>query len=608
MKSIHLKILLVFLSFSFHTQINAQDVKPILKDGLAQIVPEFSDSKSWIREELWVESEFDSDQDGELDRMHTFVTRPRQTNDGQLKLPVIYSSSPYYGLSLLQMMGAGNSTKHFWDVKHELGDVPPEHSHPKIKTRKKRPLIAMMEDKKWVPRGYIMVYSSSPGTGLSDGIPSIGGQNESLAPKAVIDWLCGRAKGYSSRNGNDEVKAFWSSAKVGMTGTSYDGTLALAAATTGVEGLEAIIPIAAVASFYNYYRSNGLVRSPGGYLGEDADILFDLVHATDGRKNKLNVRDNILVPGMDRLSGDFNDFWAERDYTRKLDSVKAAVLISHGLNDWNVMPEHSYMLYKALKKKDIPLQLYYHQQGHGGEPPMKMMNKWFTRFLHEVENGVEEDPKVWIVGSDDGVLKSFKDFPHPASEDVSLYLSPGNPRYGRLNVDEVEEEFIEKLIDDHVYEGEILAKKQSKHRLLYLTPSLKEDIHLSGTARVNIELASNKKAANLSVWLVSLPWEDGDGIDISDNIITRAWADPQNHSNIKGEPLLPGKFYSVSFDLNPDDQIVKKGQRIGLMIFSSDPEFTLWPKAGTELSVKLKNTFLSLPIVGGLETYQSATK
>lgn len=121
--------------------------------------------------------------------------------------------------------------------------------------------------KAWVPRGYIVVHSSSPGTGLSQGSPTVGGDNESLAPKAVIDWLCGRAKGYTTPDGGGTVSAYWCTGKVGMTGTSYNGTLPLAAATTGVEGLEAIIPIAPNTSYYHYYRSNGLVRSPGGIPG-----------------------------------------------------------------------------------------------------------------------------------------------------------------------------------------------------------------------------------------------------------------------------------------------------------------------------------------------------
>ena len=90
--------------------------------------------------------------------------------------------------------------------------------------------------------------------------------------------------------------------------------------------------------------------------------------------------------------------------------------------------------------------------------------------------------------------------------------------------------------------------------------------------------------SNLSVWLVSLPWSDG--APITDNLITRGWADPQNHSSLtEGRPLVPGELYDVAFDLQPDDQIIPAGQRIGLMIFSSDRDFTLWPEPGTELTL-----------------------
>ena len=64
----------------------------------------------------------------------------------------------------------------------------------------------------------------------------------------------------------------------------------------------------------------------------------------------------------------------------------------------------------------------------------------------------------------------------------------------------------------------------------------------------------------------------------------------------------------VTFDLQPDDQIIPAGQRIGLMIFASDRDFTLWPKAGTELTVDLKGTSLQLPIVGGSTAFSKATK
>lgn len=587
------------VAFNVHSQM-AEKAAPIYENGEAQVVEAFSDPSKWIRHDLWVETEFDSDGDGKLDRMHVDVTRPEQTETEGLKLPVIYESSPYYAGT------AGLADGVMWDVKHELGEAGKPRNHPEVTRVGERPIISNSQIRTWVPRGYVVVHSSSPGTGLSDGAPTVGGDNESLAPKAVIDWLCGRAKGYTERNGNTEVKAYWSTGKVGMTGTSYNGTLPLAAATTGVEGLEAIIPIAPNTSYYHYYRSNGLVRSPGGYLGEDIDVLYDFIHSGDESKRARNnkvVRDTEMKNGQDRITGDYNDFWAGRDYLNDMEPMKAALLMSHGFNDWNVMPEHSYRIYDKAREKGLPVQIYYHQNGHGGPPPISMMNRWFTKYLHGVDNGVENDPKAWIVREDDKMENptSYEDYPNPKASDVTLFLTKGAPEKGQLSTSKPQKQGTESLVDNYSFSGSSLAQAEvTNHRLIYVTPPLSEDVHISGIPKIKIKLTSSKPAANLSVWLVSLPWSEGRSTNITDNIITRGWADPQNHKSLtESEPLVPNKFYEMEFGLMPDDQIIPKGQQIGLMIFSSDKEFTLWPEPGTELTVDLDGTQLVLPVVGG---------
>ena len=579
---------------------------PVFKNGEAQVVSAFSNPDNWIRHDLWVETTFDTDGDGKLDRMHVAVTRPNQTETEGLKLPIVYVSSPYFA-------GTAPLKELFWDVKHELGEIPKPRVHVDAVRKGKRPIISNSHINTWIPRGYIVVHSSSPGTGLSEGSPTVGSDNESLAPKAVIDWLCGRVPGYDSPDGNTKIEAFWSTGKVGMTGTSYNGTIPLAAATTGVEGLEAIIPIAPNTSYYHYYRSNGLVRSPKGFLGEDIDVLYDFINSGDESKrthNNATVRDREMKNGMDRITGDYNDFWAGRDYLNDMKPMKAALLMSHGFNDWNVMPEHSYRIYKAAKEQGVPSQIFYHQNGHGGPPPMSMMNRWFTHYLHGVDNGVENDAKAWIVRENDNKDEptAYKDYPNPDASTVKLYLNSGGTSKGSLSPKKSNKQGKETLIDDHNYSGATMAKAEnSNHRLLYTTPVLTEDVHISGLAKIKTRLSSSKPAANLSVWLVSLPWTEGG--KITDNIITRGWADPQNHKSLtKSSPLKPGKFYELSFDLIPDDQIISKGQQIGLMIFSSDSEFTLLPKPGTELTIDLDGTTIDLPIVGGVDAFKEAVK
>jgi len=625
------KLLLNFLFLlSVTTTFSQEKAIPVFENGEAQIVPAFSKSEKWIRTDLFVETEFDTDGDGKLDRMHVAVTRPEQTESEGLKLPVIYVSSPYFAGVAPNVDGL------FWDVNHEIGEAAKERVHPEVTRLGKRPIISNSHIKKWVPRGYIVVHSSSPGTGLSDGSPTVGGDNESLAPKAVIDWLCGRAKGYTEREGNKEVKAFWSTGKVGMTGTSYNGTIPLAAATTGVEGLEAIIPIAPNTSYYHYYRSNGLVRSPGGYLGEDIDVLYDFIHsggeeyitinnnskALDGNDSKKlitkrefsnkTVRDTEMKNGLDRITGDYNEFWAGRDYLNDMEPMKAALLMSHGFNDWNVMPEHSYRIYEAAKNQEIPSQIYYHQNGHGGPPPMVMMNRWFTHYLHDIDNGVENDARAWIVRENDSPESptAYKDYPNPDASFVTLHLQSVGSKTGGLTINKAKDQGNETLVDDYNITGDELAQAEaSNNRLLYVTPILSEDIHISGLAKITVKIASSKPAANLSICLVSLPWNTDKKAKITENIITRGWADLQNYKSLtESEPLVPGEFYTMTFDLQPDDQIIPKGQQIGLMIYSSDNQFTLLPEPGTELTVDLDSTSISLPIVGGEKILEKAFK
>jgi X-Pro dipeptidyl-peptidase len=62
----------------------------------------------------------------------------------------------------------------------------------------------------------------------------------------------------------------------------------------------------------------------------------------------------------------------------------------------------------------------------------------------------------------------------------------------------------------------------------------------------------------------------------------------------------------MTFDIEPDDEIIPAGTRIGVMIMSSDREFTLWPKPGTALTVDLDASSFSIPVVGGAGALREA--
>ena len=602
---------------SLHAQVQA-GARPVFVNGMAQVVPAFADSSQWIRQNLWVETDFDSDRDGRNDRVHVDVTRPRQTETEGLKVPIVYGSSPYYA-------GLARSFA-FWNVRQELGEPSPTRGvmiaaqYDSTRTRISNQLVGT-----WVPRGFAVVHSDAPGTGRSQGCVTIGDAPERTAMKFVIDWLNGRARGYTTPNGTQEVSATsWSTGKVGMIGTSYEGTLPLAAATTGVAGLEVVIPVSPNTSYYHYYRANGLVRSPGGYLGEDVDVLYDFVAsgapATRAACDRI-WKGGIFAAGQDRASGDFNDFWAARDLLPHVRNIRAAVLLAHGLNDFNVMPSHSVRIYEEMKARGLPVSMYLHQGGHGGDPPAQMVNRWFTHYLYGVENGVGSDPPVWIVSStaaaaaragQPGVPSGpvpFASFPVPGSAHVRLY--PAGEGSGVASLALRPSRGIGSIADDAAVAGSVsAAAPSSTHRLLFATAPLTDSLRISGTPRVTLRVAADRPAANLSVWLVTLPFDSARiGAASRAGVVTRGWADIQNHASLarggvydskqRGEPLVPGRYYDLTFDLEPDDQVIPAGKQLGVMIMSTDPEFTLWPTAGTRLTVDLAGTSFSVPVVGG---------
>jgi X-Pro dipeptidyl-peptidase len=485
-----------------------------------------------------------------------------------------------------------------------------------------------------------VVHSEAPGAGRSTGCPTIGDTPERTAMKFVVDWLNGRAAGFTTPTGSEQVSATsWSTGKVGMIGTSYNGTLALAAATTGVEGLEVVIPVAPNTSYYHYYRSNGLVRSPGGYPGEDVDVLYDFVASGDtaNRANCDRIWKQGVFAAIDRRTGDYSAFWQSRDLLGHVANIRAAVLLSHGLNDWNVMPSHSMRIYDEMRRLGKPVSLFLHQGGHGGDPPLDMQNRWFSHYLYGVENGVENDPPVWVISST--AMDSVRDLartlsaderrrlqppparpqaslPAPAAELVTLHPAGGGNAVGRLSTSAARG--TEAFADDPSETGGALASERtSTHRLLYATETLRDSLRISGTVRVTLRVAADRPAANLSVWLVTLPFDATKiGSEGRMGVVTRGWADLQNHASLThggnyqsmtpGSPLLPGEFYDVTFDLEPDDQVIPAGKQLGVMIMSTDPEFTLIPSGGTRLTVDAAGTSFAMPIVGGIEALTRA--
>ncbi len=583
----------------------------VVSDGMTQPVFSLADA---IEERVYVETPVDTDGDGRRDRVAIDISRPRETATEGFKVPVIFEHSPY-------RKGTWGSVPYHSVLVDEL----PQNgvTHPSVSLSADvetqgavtKPNLPGQLDDYYVPRGYAVVLGQSVGTGDSDGCPTSGDQAETLGTKAVIDWLNGRAKGYDANGA--PVKADWSTGAVGMTGASYNGTLPNQVATTGVKGLKTIVPVAAISSWYDYYRANGLVVAPGGYQGEDADILAKY---TAGRaRAEGHCADEMakLTEEQDRVTGDYSKFWADRDY---LDAkkVKASVFVVHGLNDWNVRTEQFAGWWDELAKHKVPRKLWLHQGGHSSPGNTAAVtlpdgqtwtykqteNRWFDFWLWNVPNGIMDEPTA-VVQREDRVNTTYANWPDPATRDVKLALgatdatSPGTLIAGKRPKDAtVEQSFVDNgrtLSPNALVAAPDVA---NPNRLAYLTPELTQDVRISGRAEMRLRMAiENKSAANLTAYLVNY---GPAGSTAAPTVVTRGWLDPQNRKDAaRTEPLKQGKLYDLKWTLEPKDYVFPAGNRIGVVVFSTDQAYTLLPLGGTELRVAPKHSELRLPVVGG---------
>jgi hypothetical protein len=191
----------------------------------------------------------------------------------------------------------------------------------------------------------------------------------------------------------------------------------------------------------------------------------------------------------------------------------------------------------------------------------------------------------------------YPEWPDPATRDVTFHLTPGAPARGGLTTGPADRDAPEEVLtDDASVPGIVSANAATSGvRLLYQTEPLTRPVRISGTPTVSLDVAFSRPRANLTAALVSYP-PTGDG-----TILTRGWIDPLNRDTDWFDvPLRTGRSYRIGFDMQPKDTIVPAGNRLALMVISSDRDFTIRPPAGTQVTLDLAQSSLELPVVGGV--------
>ena len=534
-----------------------------------------------IREVVYVESRVDTDQKGLPDLVKVSIIRPRY--DGQI--PAIMTASPYH-----QGTNDKASDKALYKMEGEL-EVKPAHKieleEPQlnlVQPQGQAELVAEAEEKLthinssytlndyFLPRGFANIYVSGVGTKDSTGLMTNGDYQQIEAYKNVIDWLNGRCRAFTNHTRQRQVKADWSNGKVATTGLSYLGTMSNGLATTGVDGLEVIIAEAGISSWYNYYRENGLVTSPGGYPGEDFDSLAELTYSRNLLAGDY-IRGNVahqadlekVKEQLDRKTGDYNQFWHDRNYLLNADKVKAEVVFTHGSQDWNVKPLHVYQMFHALPDH-INKHLFFHHGAH------VYMNNWQSIDFRESMNALLTKK---LLGQD-------TDFQLPTTE---------------------------------LYQGKV--------NQITIDLPVTKDLHLNGRAQLNLRIKSSTNKGLLSAQLLELgqkkylqPYPASLSAKTIDNgryhmlenlcelpfradaqrVVTKGYLNLQNRNNLLlVEDITADEWMNIQFELQPTIYKLKEGDTLRLVLYTTDFGITIRDNTDYHLTVDLAQSTLTIP-------------
>lgn len=590
-----------------------------------------------IREVVYVESRVDTDKDGLPDLVKVSIIRPRYEG----KIPAVMTASPYH-----QGTNDKASDKALYNMNVDLEVKEPHTIQVEVPQLELVDPVGSAElvdeaeetlthinssytlNDYLLPRGYANLYVSGVGTKDSQGLMTNGNYQQIEAYKNVIDWLNGRCRAFTDHTRKRQVKADWSNGKVATTGISYLGTMSNGLATTGVDGLEVIIAEAGISSWYNYYRENGLVTSPGGYPGEDFDSLAELTYSRNLlggdylHHNAAHQADlDRVKKELDRASGDYNQFWHDRNYLLHADRVQAEVVFTHGSQDWNVKPLHVFNMFQSLPAS-IKKHLFYHNGAHvylnnwQSIDFRESMNALLSKKLLGYDSSYELPTVIWQDNTGEQSWTSLDDFGNQTSQ-RTFSLGDGEKviqnRYETKDYERYGKAYPTFLSDLY----------QDKAQQVTIDLPIEEDLHLNGKARLHLRLHSSTNKGLLSAQLLELgskkylqPYPavlsvrtlDNGRYHMLDNltelpfkeagqrVISKGYLNLQNrHDLLEVEDVTPGEWMEFDFDLQPTIYKLEKGATLRLVLYTTDFEITVRDQTDYQLTIDLAQSSLHFP-------------
>lgn len=463
---------------------------------------------------------------------------------------------------------------------------------------------------RWANKGYAVVVQDVRGRADSEGelVPFYYERDDG---SDTIDWI---------------VSQSWSDGNVGMWGASYLGYVVVAAATSGHPNLKAVVDEVNVGSpFVDTVRRGGtvcswlllcwtLAQSVG--TRTDFDVFAGI---TVNPEEAVDIRPITVIPQktIGRKSGpwdlwsehpEYDDFWRNCMLSERGHQVKAPMLVISGWYDgdtpgvsetWNILKNHD------VPNRKIWLGPWEHGPNrardlgsmHFGNDAVVYdydvtVLKWFDRFLKEVHNGIDEEPRAryYLVGENQ--WRTSADWTPVEATMTPFYLASEGSANSRLgdgklcvspSIRSPKDTFTynpkEPFDDSGEREPENLRRHELRNDILvYTSDVLMEDLAIAGEISATVFAASTGVDTDWAVTLCDV--DEAENSFRLSNYIVRA---KYRYGFDRPAQLTPGEIEAYEIYLQHVAHTFRRGHRIRFSITSSS-KFIAFPNTNTGLN------------------------
>jgi X-Pro dipeptidyl-peptidase len=423
-------------------------------------------------------------------------------------------------------------------------------------------------------RGFAVAQHHVRGTGESGGCLEQTASDQWKDGANVVEYL-----------GHD---APWSNGKVGMYGISYDAETQISTAGLGnptkTKYLKAIIPVASVGGQYDWNFMDG-VPWTGAALQGNAGYLA-LVSLFPGNEvapqhypEKLECQDEMMTESIN-TTGDYTQFWKDRELRLGARNVKAATLMVHGLRDFNVQDITLAGFFNRLPKTTphkgvFGVWNHAFPGAHSAVEPTwaradwyDMVTAWFDRYLKSKDTNVEQWPDVQVQSST-GQWWTVPEYPTTGSRLGQLALGAN----GSLGTSRPKGKtsYTEQIAVGEPEEGQFTV---------FETKPVQAPLHITGQPMLDLWLMTDSGDGHVGAELevigangqplhhdgTSDEFQATYGVRSVQHIapMTRGWFDQK-----VGEPVTPNESFNMTLRFLPTDLVIPKGGRLRLTVGGS---------------------------------------